>query len=410
MSQLSQPTPPMGALIVIVALLTGCTTTLTGHETRAPDPPPGPDGVTAALLDPGNYPTKPAPPLGSAGKLGGVMEAQRMAEFTVLPSDVDATITQSALLEIGTSALPVGTAKSMDLVISGGASDIAAAHYFIAGFSTARRSEISEHGKAITNMVMRFPDPESAADAAKQMAALPSPTPSPRTPVPIPRHPDALASTFDTRDATNSHVVESYTPHGSYVLYQYANAQENLDVAAQLVATTLELQAPRIDGFASTDADRLADLPRDPNGLFAATLRLPPDDESFVNGVYSARGALQFEPDPAQAAAMFDAVGVREVAISKAVVYEAKDHAGAQRIADAITADAGNEKSLKPLPGIAGLPSAKCFDMGKSDKVGATQFDCIAVADRYAYRTFSHQDADVRQQTAAQYLMLTART
>jgi hypothetical protein len=394
----------------MVTLLTGCTTTLTGHETRAPDPPPGPDGVTTARLDPGNYPTKPAPPLGNAGKLGGVVEAQRMAEFTVLPSDVDATITQSALLEIGTSALPVGTAKSIDLVISDGASDVAAAHHFIAGFSTARRSELSGHGKAITNMVMRFPDRDSAADAATQMAALPSPTPSPRTPVPVPRHPEALASTFDTRDATNSHVVESYTPHGSYVLYQYANAEESLDVAAQLVATTLDLQAPRIDAFVPTDPDRLADLPRDPTGLFAATLRLPPDDESFVNGVYSARGALQFEPDPAQAAALFDAVGVEAVAISKAVVYQAKDHAGAQRIADAITADSGSDKPLKALPGIPGLPSAKCFDLGKSDKAGDTEFDCIAVAGRYAYRTFSHQDADVRQQTAAQYLMLTAKT
>ena len=407
MSQLSQPSRPLGALIMIAALLAGCTTTLTGHETRAPDPPPGPDGVTTALLDPGNYPTKPAPPLGNAGKMGPVIESQRMADYVVLPTDVDATVSSYSDFEVGTNSLPLGTAKTLSLVVADNAPDIAAAHGFIAGFATSRRSELPGHGKALTLMVMRFGDPAAAAEAATQLAALPSPTPAPRTPVPVPRHPEALASTFDTRDATNSHVVESYTPHGPYVLYQYANAQESLDVAAQLVADTLDLQAPRIDAFTPTDPAHMADLPRDPTGLFAATLRLPPADELMSNGVYSPRGALHFEPDPADAAALFNAAGVSEVAISKAIVYQAKDQASAQRVADYITHDPGN--NIKPIGGVPGLPSAKCFDLGKKDQDSPPQFDCIAVAGRYAYRTFSHQDADVRQQTAAQYLMLTAR-
>jgi hypothetical protein len=46
---------------------------------------PAPGTVDVALLDPGNYPTKPLPPRGVAGTPfeGKLLDAQRMADFVV---------------------------------------------------------------------------------------------------------------------------------------------------------------------------------------------------------------------------------------------------------------------------------------------------------------------------------------
>jgi hypothetical protein len=387
------------ALMTTVAVLAGCTTATVGHPVKAPEPPPGPDGVTRALLDPGNYPTKPAPPLGNAGKEGTVVEAHRMAAAVVLPTEVDTSLLDEQLL----FTTPITEAQSLVAVISDPAGAVAARRHFIVAFASARSSDVPGHGKGLLNVVMRFADPDAATAAAKEMSALPPLTGTPRTPVPIPNHPDAIASTFEVNDNTGSHVVESYAPHGIYVLYQFANSLDNVEVAANMIATTLDLQAPRIDAFAPTDPAHLADLPQDPTGVLAATL---PGAKPVFDGVYEPKAALHYETNPTRAAALFDAAGVQQVSMSKTTVYAAKDPAGAQRVADQVSADlAASSARVTPAGPVPGMPTAKCFDGGPAS-AGGVRFICVATAGRYAYKTRSLQDADAHQQVAAQYLML----
>jgi hypothetical protein len=86
----------------------------------------------------------------------------------------------------------------------------------------------------------------------------------PGAPVPIRDLPDAAAQTFDAPDGL--WVVESFTAHGPYVLYQ--SAQKGAAAAGrppeELVSATVGLQANRIDEFVPTPVEPLRATQRDP--------------------------------------------------------------------------------------------------------------------------------------------------
>ncbi len=76
----------------------------------------------------------------------------------------------------------------------------------------------------------------------------------------------------DPRGGGERTSVVAITAHGPYVLCQSADSAESPDTAAQLIATTLELQQPLIDKYTPTPVDQLAQLPIDPDGLLAHTV------------------------------------------------------------------------------------------------------------------------------------------
>lgn len=392
------------AVAVSAAAMTGCTAVREGHAVPDPAFTANNDGVIVALLDSGNYPTKPGAPLGSAGGRGHVVESQRMAEYLVLPGDIDKTISDQGNLNGLGTAIPLPTPGLVDEFVVSKTKEILEAHNYVAGFAAQRYGST----RATTVMVAAFPDAASATDAATQMAALPAPR-GPRTPFPIPGHPEALGSTFDSGDG--AHYVDSYTAHGPYVLYQFVNSQESVNGAADLVAATLARQVPRIDEFEPTDPAKLGDLPIDPTGLYAATLRQGSDGKDFTEGAYGPQGGLAYEGDTQSMGELYTDTGVDAVVRGEsAVVYQTKDRAAAQHFVDALVKSADSGKSFKPIPSVLGLPDSRCYD-GTTGRKGpnAQIFQCLATAGRYAFRIFSHQKNDVAQRTAAQYLMLDSR-
>ena len=116
-------------------------------------------------------------------------------------------------------------------------------------------------------------------------------------------------------------IVESFTPRGPYVLYQWVQTRNTLEAATGLVAGILDLQGPRIDAFTPTDPGLPIDR-ADP-GLLAP---VRPDP---AVGVYSAPGALHFERDPARAADAFAAAEVSAVALGRTTVYRSESSTGA---------------------------------------------------------------------------------
>jgi len=395
------------ALCMSAVVMAGCSSVQTGHAVPDPALRPNGDGAIVALLDHGNYATKPSDPLGAAGKRGRVVEAQRMADYLVLPSDVDKTITDQGNLAGVGAAVPTPTAGIVSEFVVSGMQAILESHHFIAGFAAQRIANLGGgHGKGVTVMIARFPDPPAAADAATQMATVPPPKGA-RTPFAIPRHPEALGSTFDAGDG--AHYVESFTPHGPYVLYQYINSNESLDDAASLAAAILDLQAPRIDLFIPTDPAHLDDLPLDPTGLYAATLRADMDPKDFTRGVYGRQGGLTYEPDTVTMGQLFADTNVDAVALGQTVVYRMKDAESARRFMGALVNAADTDKTLKPIPPPPGLPQSRCIDASSGDSdPGSGHFQCVVTAGRYVFRVFSRQKNDVWQRAAAQYLILTA--
>jgi hypothetical protein len=318
-----------------------------------------------------------------------------MAASVVMPSDVDATLRQLITVNTGPASNPQALRADIRLARA----DIAAKHRFVAGFSTSRSTEAeSAPDTSLVNLVMRFPDAGSAAAAGAEMAA----TDPMQRPMPIPRHTDAAASAFDT---PNGVFVESFTPHGPYVLYQWVQTNKPPKTATELIARTLDLQSPRIDQFVPTDPSRIASLPVDPSGLLAHTLPVSSDEYTPGIGVYSPQAALHFQTDPVKSAPLFAAAAVESVSQNRTMVYQAKDSAGATEIVDQLVADEA-AAGATPAEGVAGLPNARCLDRGADIPRTQSRFDCYAHAGRYAFKASALKAQDAREQTAAQYLML----
>jgi hypothetical protein len=267
-----------------------------------------------------------------------------------------------------------------------------------------------------------MPDPESASAAAREMAqtflATPSSLtpPAPKSPMAIPGHPEAnaVSHTFADSDKLNWNVIDSFAAHGPFVLMQRAsvtspslNAPDvaaGLDAAAGLVAKTIELQGPRIDGFTPTDPAQLPNVPRDPTGLLAKALPVPKGAGNVNNNAtFGGYGLLHYMDDPVTSAKTLSAAGVDVAVHGDDFVLQARDAAGAIALADAQvkTSIGPDATTADPVPNLAG---SRCLKF-----TGDGGFWCVATADRYEFEVSGAQLNDVHQRMAAQYIMLTAK-
>jgi hypothetical protein len=401
----------------VVAVCAGCTTVEQGRAVR--DPQADPKAATVALLDPGNYPTKPRPPLGTAGNAyeGAKIESRRLSEYLVMPFQLDPAMDHMYTMASGVIKAPSALIKAFQDPVPGGAEG----HNFVAGFTVNADTGATADGtrdKGLQNTIVRFATPADAAAAAGDMAARSAVLtntfnmpPNTTRPIGIPRYPGTLAATYD--DTLGQHFVLSYTAHGPYVLAQVASSRGGPDDAAALAAATLDLQGPLIDQFAATPVDQLAALPVDPTGLLARTLPVADADSTVELGTYGPHGALTFMTSPARDEKLFAQNGMVMMSKDKVNVYQARDGAAATTIGDDYL-DEFNQGVLGmkwvPVPGVTGLPSAKCIKP-QQDSTGVPLqiVYCVAAADKYVIEVQASQLVDAHQQVAAQYLMLTAK-
>jgi len=288
-----------------MVLVAGCGSTVSDTSVAPPDQHNA-DDVTLDLLDPGKYPITAVPlAIAPSSGTGVVLEGQRMADAVVVPSEVDATLRHLRVFNTGV----VENTQALRADIGLSRANIVAKHRFIAGFSSSRDSgsgPVSD--TSLVNLVMGFPD--GGATGVTQR------------PTPIPRHRAAAASAFNMGQGA---VVESFTPRGPYLLYQWVQTDKPVETATELIAKTLDLQGPRIDQFLPTDPSRLAALPVDPSGLLAHAL--PASRWHAVTsdiGVYTPQAALHFQADPIDSAALFAATGVESVSIRDGMVFQAE--------------------------------------------------------------------------------------
>jgi hypothetical protein len=394
----------MTALAAVLAL-TGCGHTVTGHAISASSNGASPSSAPATVKpDPGNYPTTPRPPLGTATTAfdGKLIDAQRMAGFVIGPWEVDPSLTA----DYGVGPLVLKSAAAIWDVIDPPLVTAANNHGFVNGFRSARQVQDKT---VLINNVLRFPDPASATAAAAEIhqVELAEPvTDGTRDVVSIPGHPEALASNHPLA-AYGSLVgwkaqVFSLAPHGSYVLMQSALSNDGLDAALALVAKTLELQAPLIDQFAATAPADFPTLPKDPSGQLARTLPVAEKDATVMRpATYDGRGELHFQTDPVASGRLFDETGIDVVTAGLTTVYRAADAASAAKVVDAFAAEVGRQASGPSAP-VPGVPGSRCLTISSGGSY------CVGVVDRYAFEVQSAQAPAAAQMVAAQYLMLTA--
>jgi hypothetical protein len=394
-------------LAVVVALGAGCTSTIAGSAVKAPRSAGG-DDVDASLLNSGNFPTAPLPPLGVAGDRakGSWAEGRRMAPFVVGPWEADPSLIN---FEWSTTVV-IKNVDAINAVLDKPIGEPVPEHNSVAGFASGRHTLAGAY-KRETNLVLEFASPADASAAAGAMAAkgkaisaLFDENPILTQPVPIPRYPRTAAVTYRYDDPQGPRFrVVAITAHGPYVLAQGADSTVDAADAARLIATTLDLQGPRIDKFVPTPLDRLAQLSLDPSGLMARTLPPPQHGGTVNDGIYDQSGILHFQDNPPHGQALFKSVGLQQASYTGDVtVYQAGDSDAAARIEADFATEAVKFNKLRPAPGVPGMPAAKCF----AKQVG---FYCVAGADKYAFEVQSVHEDETHQRVAAEYRMLTGK-
>ena len=404
------------AALALVLVSAGCTPIIDGHAHR--DRGFTAESAIPAVLRPGNYPTTPSPPFGTAdqtGRNGTVIEAHRLAAYVVGPWEVDPTLQQSVVTE--TYALKNSAALSG--LLPDPVQFLAERHHFVLGFSSNRATstEAEQEGgaatgpKGLTNSVWEFPSPEEAQAAADDISQQPPPASiyvngqvSPHT---IPGYPQAHARAGTLTGGTST--VESFTPHGKYVIYNYSRIQNgDSDHAAEMITKTLDLQLPRIDEFPATDPAQFGTLPVDSNGVLQRTLPMPPENLTVQNGVFEPRAALHFEGDPVASAKLFADTGMQIQGVGDAAaVYQTPDATAAKTLFDGLARGITSSTDYTPIPPANGLPSTTvCNGKSKSDPNGLYQ--CLLTAGRWVAVVLATHPEELRQKSAAQYLILTA--
>lgn len=390
---------------VAAAVTVACSTTITGNAIKAPGTNSA-DGVNLALLDAGNFPTTPRPALGAAGDAlrGGWAEGRRLSSAVVGPWEVNPDLIDFAQLESGV----VKDVDAVNSLLGAPLGEALNGHNLLAGFSSARHTDKGTY-KDLLNIVLELASPADATAAVTDMAAkgasLTMPfdsKPVPTQPFAIPRYPATTALSYTwtahyPEPGGPRFTVTALSAHGQYVLAQAATSGDNADTAAQMIATTLDLQQPQVDKFKPTPPDQMAQLPLDPDGLMARTVAPRTENESISDGIYDAHGALHLAPeDPVHLAALFKSAGVQQVAwVLETRVYQTPDAGAAARLVADMTGP-------QQVGGISGMPKAKCFN----ETLG---YWCVARADRYAYQMQNEQEHALHQMMAAQYRMLTGK-
>ena len=240
----------------------------------------------------------------------------------------------------------------------------------VAGFVSERTSTKPGDATLLRNALLQYPFPQTATDAAEALAAGalnvvdhgggPAMT-EPVRPVPIPGHPEATGALMKRLEGTASvHELTVISARGPYVLIQVVQFATP-ERAAELAGRILDLQVPLIDTFVPTEPAPLASLPRDPSGLLARTVPLKSGQgDSMSDADYDPAGAVQLEDNPIQAGAAMQSAGVDTVAVSETTVYQARDAAAAQQLAQSLGDDIVERQSAQPAAGVPGLAGSRC--------------------------------------------------
>ncbi len=398
------------AALAATVLITACSPSITGAPQRSAGGP-APGAPDPALLNPGNYPRRPQPPMGTAptALAGSLLDSQRMADFVTGPWEVDPSLIDAHPIGFSGGAMPLKDADALTSISVPEVAQAAAGHNYINGYLTARKN--GSH-TTLFNIVLRFATPADAAAAATAMSQATLHHPDKllvnsnlvMNPQAIPAHPDTAAVSRTTQTGgTTWWTIDAFTPHGSNVLMQRAQVTTALTDDITLITKTLAQQGPSIDGFQPTDPSEFTTLPRDPTGLLARALPRPTDQTSVNdNATFGAHGELNYQLNPLTSAKLFAATGVDAVVHADDTLTRAHDAAGAATVAQAAAQEIHAVST--PAAPVPNMPNTTCA------RLNINRFYwCAGTADRYEFELTAPQLAAAHQKMAAQYLMLTTK-
>ncbi|GAA2057895.1 DUF7373 family lipoprotein [Williamsia deligens] len=382
-------------------------------DSGAPSSSAVPSGeVDIAALDTGTYQKTPSRPFAAVtGDDIVPVEGQRMAEFTVVPFEIDSDATRTVLpTEI------IRSRANISAVVGKEAAFVPANEKFLAGFVSAASTPTlrqTDPSRTVIEMVIRYADPATATTAAQQMSTAFA-RQAGATRVTIPGAPDTVGVRvpgvrFQDKDPNTS--LSAFTAHNDYVVYTWSStppAEEPRQVPA--IQKALALQVPLLDRFPKTptrsqNGGRTPSAQVDANRILIYALPNPKADA--VNGtdraVYGPRGIAHISGSPDTVFRALTAAGAEHNAYWLTSVYRASTGTAAERLRDTlVTSSLASGWTRAPSP--RGLPIATCLTR---DASSGSQNSCVVVVGRYVGESNDESATAAAQQISAQYLVLT---
>jgi hypothetical protein len=387
-------------------------------------------------MDTGPYPTLPNHPYSAAGDdrfKQGLLEAQRLAEVTVGPWQVNpALVLRGDVIDAGvTGRFPDVETLRNNGVFQEPLPDIAGRNGLMAGFASLRFAPTADPKSpvklwSLITAVMRFPDPAAAASAAAQMSAADPPPPmasGPRSEVQLSADPTALAAAYPLSDGRER--VSSFTSRGDLVLYQACAMVPGTLLTGTMflnpklvVDGALSKQLSLLTNFTPTPADKLPDLPMDPSGfLMARLLDNPSGTVPAAIGVWQPQGWLHFENNPMESATRLADAGVDWIGQRLSTVYRTRDDAAAEAMLLEVVKEMRFTAPAKQAGEVPGLPRARCFERPDAIMAGAAatmqrvdwHYKCAAAVRRYVFTVYADSLNDAAQRISAQYRILAGK-
>lgn len=360
--------------------------------------------VTPGDKDPGKFRTTPQPEFGTAGSdnMGRIVDGQRMAEFVVLPGEIDPQLSEEA------RAYVYKTGSALRVILTEGVPEAADRNGMINGFSTHRSTggDDPQLKKSLVHAVLRFPDAGSVTKAIAEMSQASLSNPQ------VPYQPGAIDilpnSTVTTRDEPASKLTsaESYTPHGNYIIYDWVQAPlTEKDFVAKTIADAVAKQGPLIDKFPITPVDKLPEEKIDIDHVLKYAVPEEDGNRSVgQNAVYGPRGAAHFASNDMLNLKNFGETGTTRKASDGTNVYLSKNEVGSKSLFERFSKEQA-ESFDEPSP-IAGPPGVNNVDC-VSARGGMTGkfYYCLVQKGRYLGEIIESDQKKAMQKTTAQSMI-----
>ncbi|MEV6767122.1 hypothetical protein AB0N05_00665 [Nocardia sp. NPDC051030] len=379
--------------LALTALLTGCGTKGTPVAAE----------MDVRTLDSGTYPVNRFTYDRNSNGNGATLEGMRMADAVAPAVKIDPS------LKVGRGGVVLSSVADVVSVsrLSSSAKPVLANRGFIAGYANSGADMEDPAGKdtpdpnstSVTLRLLRFPSADSAKLAAKELedadfnVAL-----NQNQKLTMPEYPDAFAHW-----RPNVGNIGVTMARKEFVISVFL-ARPTVDKADLLswAKKTLDAEVPAVDAFAPTPADKVDQLPVDPDRLLARALvadrdNRKPDQDNFA--VYGPNWMIGLAGDMALRTRLFTDTGMDQMAVADdTLLFRVRDaKAGADLVAGLILSL--NETSAGAPDKV---PEVKCVH----HKSGDINNRCYVIYKRYVAGVSAGTEAEAQKMAAAQYTLL----